>query len=41
MQAIEAGIIYDIKDVADKLLLTFPDLNGAILKAMYNAAQLD
>lgn len=41
VQAIEAGIIYDIKDVADKLLLTFPDLNGAILKAMYNAAQLD
>jgi EAL and modified HD-GYP domain-containing signal transduction protein len=41
VQAIEAGIIYDIKDVADKLLLTFPDLNAAILKAMYNAAQLD
>lgn len=41
VQAIETGIIYDIKDVADKLLLTFPDLNGAILKAMYNAAQLD
>ena len=41
VQAIEAGIIYDIKDVADKLLLTFPDLNGAILKAMSNAAQLD
>ena len=41
VQAIEAGIIYDIKEVADKLLLTFPDLNGAILKAMSNAAQLD
>nr|MBP9064347.1 HDOD domain-containing protein [Aquabacterium sp.] len=41
VQAIEAGIIYDIKEVADKLLLTFPDLNGAILKAMCNAAQLD
>ena len=41
VQAIEAGDIYEIKNVAETLLLPFPELNAAILKSMANAAQLD
>ncbi len=41
VQAIEAGDIYEIKAVAETLLLPFPELNAAILKSMANAAQLD
>ena len=39
--AVEAGIGYDIKDAADRLLLSFSELNNAILRSMHNAAQLD
>ncbi len=41
VQAIEAGIVYDIRASADALMLSFDDVNAALLRAMSNAMQLD
>jgi EAL and modified HD-GYP domain-containing signal transduction protein len=41
VQAIEGTTVYDIKDAADQLMISFGDINGALLKAMANASELD
>ena len=39
--AVEGTTMYDIKEAADELLLTFDDINGAVLRALKAASQLD
>lgn len=39
--AVEGNIMYDIKEAADSMLLTFDDINGAILRALKSASQLE
>ena len=41
VQAMENGIVYDIRDAADQLMLSFDDINAAMLRAMQSASQLD
>jgi EAL and modified HD-GYP domain-containing signal transduction protein len=41
VQGIEGTTIYDIKEAADQLMISFGDINTALLKAMANAAELD
>jgi EAL and modified HD-GYP domain-containing signal transduction protein len=41
VQAIEGNSVYDIKDAAEALMMSFGNINSAIIKAMANAAQLD
>lgn len=41
VQAIENGIVYDIREAAESLMLSFDDINAALLRAMNTASQLD
>lgn len=41
VQAIEGSSMYDIKDAAEALMMSFGDINTAVIKAMANASQLD
>jgi EAL and modified HD-GYP domain-containing signal transduction protein len=41
VEAIEGQSVFDIRDAAEPLMITFADLNACLLKAMANAAQLD
>jgi EAL and modified HD-GYP domain-containing signal transduction protein len=41
IQAIEGNSLYDIKEAAEALMMSFGDINTAIIKAMAAAAQLD
>jgi EAL and modified HD-GYP domain-containing signal transduction protein len=41
VQAIEGNSVYDIKEAADALMISFCDINAALIKAMASAAQLD
>ena len=41
VQAIEGSSVYDIKDAAEALMMSFGDINSAVIKAMANASQLD
>jgi EAL and modified HD-GYP domain-containing signal transduction protein len=41
VQAIENGIVYDIREAAEGLMLSFDDINAALLRAMNTASQLD
>jgi EAL and modified HD-GYP domain-containing signal transduction protein len=41
VQAIEGTSMYDIKESADTLMMTFGDINHAVIRAMANASQLD
>ena len=41
VQAIEGNSVYDIKDAAEALMMSFGDINSAVIKAMANATQLD
>ena len=39
--AVEGNTMYDIKEAADGMMLTFNDINGAILRALKAASQLE
>ena len=41
VQAMENGIVYDIRESAERLMLSFDDINAALLRAMTSASQLD
>lgn len=41
VQAIEGSSLFDLKDAADALMLSFDDINPALVKAMAAAGQLD
>jgi EAL and modified HD-GYP domain-containing signal transduction protein len=41
IQAIEGNSLYDIKEAAEALMMSFGDINTAIIKAMAAATQLD
>jgi c-di-GMP phosphodiesterase len=41
VEAIEGQSMFDIRDAAEPLMITFADINACLLKAMSNAAQLD
>ncbi len=41
VQAIEGNSVYDIKEAADNLMLSFDDINPALIKAMIAAGQLE
>lgn len=41
VQAIESADIFDIKAAAEQLMMSFSDINQALLKAMGSASQLD
>lgn len=41
VQAMEGSDVFDIKDVADQLMMSFNDINHALLAAMGSASQLD
>jgi EAL and modified HD-GYP domain-containing signal transduction protein len=41
VQAIEGNSVYDIKEAADNLMLSFDDINPALIKAMCAAGQLE
>ncbi|MFT3856269.1 MAG: HDOD domain-containing protein [Aquabacterium sp.] len=41
VQAIEGASVFDIKEAAAQLMISFGDINAALLKAMANAAELD
>jgi c-di-GMP phosphodiesterase len=41
VEAIEGQSMFDIRDAAEPMMITFADINACLLKAMSNAAQLD
>jgi c-di-GMP phosphodiesterase len=41
VQAIEGSSVYDIKEAAEALFMSFADINTAVIKAMSAASQLD
>jgi EAL and modified HD-GYP domain-containing signal transduction protein len=41
VQAIEGSSVYDIKEAADALMISFGDINAALIKAMASASELD
>ncbi len=41
VKAIEGNSLYDIKDAADALMISFGDINTALIKAMASASELD
>ena len=41
VQAMEGSDVFDIKDAADQLMMSFGDINHAVLAAMTSASQLD
>lgn len=41
VKAVEGSIMFDIKEAADNMMMTFTDINGAILRALKNASQLE
>ena len=41
VQAMEGSDVFDIKDAADQLMMSFSDINHAVLAAMTSASQLD
>jgi EAL and modified HD-GYP domain-containing signal transduction protein len=41
VRAIEGHTLYDIKDAAEDLMMGFDDINGAVMRALANSADLD
>ncbi|HET8869748.1 MAG TPA: HDOD domain-containing protein [Aquabacterium sp.] len=41
VKAVEGSVMFDIKEAADNMMMSFSDINGAILRALKNASQLE
>jgi len=41
VQAMEGSDVFEIKEAADQLMMSFGDINRAVLAAMTSASQLD
>ncbi|MDE2592695.1 MAG: HDOD domain-containing protein [Burkholderiales bacterium] len=41
VKAVEGSTMYDIKEAADHMMMSFSDINGAILRALQAASQLE